>query len=350
MFFSLLPSSPGVYFFLRMSATSSYLYVLEELPSLVFLLLSTQQVLGWARSLHMMRGDEIVYRTVVRRVALWSVGAVAMAQASIYGAYFATQGAVDPDLWSFIASLVHAAAFAGLAGAQFGYGAALRRALRATPLPLAVREHQQRALMRVYALCATAFLLRALLLAGASWADYVDFDQVREREKAEDAAASVVFFTLTEALPMAVVLWSNRGGEGGGGGGGGGSARRPALALLSPISGSAPTPSPDRRSLSPAAARALAFSQTPSPKRRPDPPRATAATSSVLMGLGGMVVAALAPARRGEERAALLGGAGNAGGSAAAGSSYGSGAAAGRGMRVAIAASAEVAAAPPAPE
>jgi hypothetical protein len=351
-FFSLLPLAEGVYFFLRLSASSAPLYFLEEVPSLLYLLLSTQQVLGWARSYHMMRGEEATYSRVVRRVALWGVGGVAALQGAIYVAYFTTRGAVDPDLWSLLAALLHMAAFSAAAAALCGYGFALRRALRATPLPLAARESQRRTFALVNALVAAAFLLRVLALAGASWADYADFDEVRERFKPEDAAASAAFFCLTEALPMAVLLWSNRASRGGGGGGegAGSGARGASQSQLSPRGGGgggggAP---PERRALSPAAARALAFSQSP---RKSSPPPAVASTGSVLLGLGGMVFAALAPSRGGDERASLLGGGGGAaagggsGGSAAAG--YGSGQ--DRDIRSAIAASAAMAAAPRAP-
>jgi hypothetical protein len=352
VFFSLLPTAEGVYFFLRLSASSAALYLLEEAPSLLFLLLAAQQVLGWARSYHVMRGEEAFYRAVVRRVALGGVGTVAALQVALCAAFYATRGSVDPDLLSLCASLLHAAAFAGTAAALCAYGVGLRRALRSTPLPLAARERQQSTFALVNALCAVAFLLRVLLLAGASWADYVDFDDVRGRFKPEDAAVSVLFFSLTEILPMAVVMWANRGGSGGGG-----AQRMPSLALLieSP-GGSGRALTPSRRSLSPAAARALSFSQ--SPRREETSPRATASTASVLLGLGGMVLAALAPgggarARSGDgERVALLGAgaaAGGAGSSGAAG--YGSGAGAGkdvRGTMAANAAAAAAAAVPPA--
>ena len=329
----------GVFFFLRLTGfETSWLYYLEELPSLIILTLFTQQVLGWARSYHVAVGEEARYAGCVLRAAIAGNALVIAAQVALWGAYFGTRGrGVDPDVFSVAAASVHAASFLLCGAAMCAYGVANSAVVRSLSLGLALRLRQLRELTALYAACSAAFVLRAVALAVASWANLYNVNNVRTTVTPGDAVASVVIYVFTELLPLWCILHHHRPRGRLQGAPGVPGAPSP-VELRSPYSASPLSPPGQQRAprfaFSPTrggkagkagkagasgaagAAGAAAAAQQPPPPP-PPPAGATMGTGNALWMLGAMTLAALGLGGGGggapqppSERQRLLGSAG----------------------------------------
>ena len=351
----------GVFFFLRLTGfETSWLYYLEELPSLIILTLFTQQVLGWARSYHVAVGEEARYDGCVLRAAIAGNAAVIGAQVALWGAYFGTRGrGVDPDVFSVAAASVHALSFLLCGAAMCAYGVANSAVVRSLSLGLALRLRQLRELTALYAACTAAFVLRAVALAVASWANLYNVNSVRDTVTPGDAAASVVVYVFTELLPLWSILHHHRprGRAGSGGGGGGASGAASPVELGSPYAAVARSPqraprfafSPTRGKAGRAGKAAAGAGGEAAAGAAAPPAGGTMGTGSALWMLGAMTLAALGLGGSGggggrqapSERQRLLGSAGgrarlglrspSSGGSRGSFSSSSSGSAAGAG-------------------
>ncbi len=337
MFFFAIIFSPvqpeGVFFFLRLTGfETSWLYYLEEVPTLIILTLFTQQVLSWAKAYHVARGEEQRYAGCVLRAALAGNAGVVLVQIMIWVAYFASRGSsVDPDVFSVVAASVHAASFLACAAAMCAYGVANSAFVAGTFVAVDQRRARMRELWGLYGACACAFVLRALALAGASWANLYDFNSVKEDVTPGDAAVTIAVYLFTELLPLWAVLYHHRmkrlqGSSSSSGGGatpmemaspyapigspGRGGGRGGGRFSFSPTRGGTPSSTGAGKRVS-SAGRAGATASTPS-----SPPMAT--TTAVWL-LGGMVLGAVGlgggPAAGGGagERQPLLHAAGPAG-------------------------------------
>lgn len=210
VFFFLLPNVEGVFFFIRLNYASTALYYLEEVPTLLMLTLYTQQVLKLAETYHVSMGEQERYR---RRVLHWCVvgnASVVVVQVLVWCAYFNTKGRVDPDVWSVVAASVHGVSFTLVAMAMGLYGSLNSALVRKQSMGVALRLAQLRQSLLLSVPCTLAFLLRAIALAGASWANYLDLNSVRETVTAGDAAASIVVYFFTELMPLGAILYFNR--------------------------------------------------------------------------------------------------------------------------------------------
>ena len=301
------PQQPeGVFFYLRLTGfETSWLYYVEELPSLIILTLFTQQVLAWARSYHVAVGEEGRYSSCVLRCAIAGNAAVVAAQVSLWGAYFGSRASgVDPDVFSVASASVHALSFLLCGAAMCAYGLANSAVVRTMSLGLELRLRQLRELALLFGACTAAFVLRALALAMASWANLYNVNNVRYSVTPGDAAASIAIFLCTELLPLWMILHHHRPR----GRLKGSSSGAPApVELGSPFASTTP--------LSPASLRAVRFSFSPTkggtpragtPKARtprggappaqapaPAPAAEPLGTGRALWMLGGMVWAAL---------------------------------------------------------
>lgn len=211
-FFAVVPTWDGVYFYVRMTSSDPVdtgYYVLEEVPTLLLLTLYSQQLLVWAQSYHTATNTIDTFTRVVVR-AVWAFNAVVyVSQALIWGLYDHTAGAIDGDAWSLTAAVLHTAAFLTVAVALLGYGLGVRRSVRSVPVGLQLRVRQMRAILCVTLTCSLAFLTRCVALVVASYAGYTDAEGFDESLTAGDVAGSVLFFLITELVPLAVVLRYN---------------------------------------------------------------------------------------------------------------------------------------------
>jgi hypothetical protein len=211
-FFAVVPTWDGVYFYVRMTSSDPVdtgYYVLEEVPTLLLLTLYSQQLLVWAQSYHTATNTIDTFTRVVVR-AVWAFNAVVyVSQALIWGLYDHTAGAIDGDAWSLTAAVLHTSAFLTVAVALLGYGMGVRRSVRSVPVGLQLRVRQMRAILCVTLTCSLAFLARCVALVVASYAGYTDADGFDESLTAGDVAGSVLFFLITELVPLAVVLRYN---------------------------------------------------------------------------------------------------------------------------------------------
>ena len=259
---------------------------MEELPSLIILTLFTQQVLAWARSYHVAVGEEGRYSSCVLRCAVAGNVAVVAAQISLWGAYFGSRASgVDPDVFSVASASVHALSFLLCGAAMCAYGLANSAVVRTMSLGLELRLRQLRELALLFGACTAAFVLRALALAMASWANLYNVNNVRYSVTPGDAVASIAIFLCTELLPLWMILNHHRPRGRAKGAGSGSSSGAPApVELGSPFAPTTP--------LSPASLRTVRFSFSPT---RGGTPRAGTPKARTPRG-GGAPPAAQAPA------------------------------------------------------
>ena len=156
VFFAIVPTWDGVYFYVRMSSdqpVDTGLYVLEEFPTLLLITMYSQQLLVWARSYHMATHSVATYTgTVVGCVWVFNAAAYLM-QVLIWALYDHTSSpraggvAVDSDAWSLTSAVLHAAEFFVIAGFLAGYGVGVHRTVHAAPVSLQMRAKQMRAIV-----------------------------------------------------------------------------------------------------------------------------------------------------------------------------------------------------------
>jgi len=195
---------------LRLNNTNTGLYYLEEVPTLLMLTLYTQQVLKLAEVYHLSVGEQERY---TKRILHWFVVgncAVVLFQLAIWCAYFETKGRVDPDVWSVVAASVHAASFATAAGAMGMYGSLNNAFLAKLSMGVAERRVQLRQSLLLSAPCTLALLIRSIALAGASWANLLNWNSVRDTVTAGDAVVSILVYFFTEIVPLGAILYFNR--------------------------------------------------------------------------------------------------------------------------------------------
>ena len=199
----------GVYFFLRLTGMeASWLYYLEELPTLIILTLLTQQVLALSKSYYVSIDQAAYYSACVERAAIAGNVAVVLVQVCLWGVYFGARssGSIDPDVVSVAAASLHACCFLLCGAAMCYYGLANSAKVRALALDQRQRLSLLKELAVLYVPCTVAFVLRAVALAGASYANLLNYNSVRDSVDSWDAAASILVYVFTELLPLWTIL------------------------------------------------------------------------------------------------------------------------------------------------
>jgi hypothetical protein len=209
----IVPAWDGVYFYVRMTSTSvrdTFLYVLEEIPTLFLLTLYSQQLLVWAQSYHTATNTMDIYRYIVVR-GIWACNIFTyVLQILVWILFDHTTNTIDPDAWSLTTAILHALAFLGIALGLLRYGLGVRKSVQTVPVGLQLRIKQMQAILRVTAICSLAFLIRAIALVIASYAAFIDVDGFDESLTPSDLSLSVLFFLFTELLPLLIILNHNR--------------------------------------------------------------------------------------------------------------------------------------------
>jgi hypothetical protein len=218
VFFAVVPSWDGVYFYVRMTSDKPQdtgLYVLEETPTLLLITLYSQQLLVWARSYHMATSSVEVYQYTVL-TAVWAFNVLAyVLQVLIWALYDHTSSSnagslsVDSDAWSLISALLHTVEFFAVAVVLGAYGKGVYRTVHEAPVSLATRTKQLRPIVLVSATCTAAFLVRSGSLVAASYAAWTNADGFDDELTLGDVISSLLFFVCTELVPLVIVLRTN---------------------------------------------------------------------------------------------------------------------------------------------
>lgn len=192
-----------------MSSSDTYqtgLYILEEIPTLFIISLHSEQLLKWGTSYFTAGGKVDEYKHFMHRVIIGNV-LLYVSQVVIWVAYDRTQKIIDTDIWSLVAAVIHMLAVFVVAVQLVRYGVRLRRTVQSVPTNLAMRMKQMRTVTAVVAVCTVAFIIRTVALMAASWATFTDVGGFDEQSTGADTAMTILFFLVTEFIPLVMLLW-----------------------------------------------------------------------------------------------------------------------------------------------
>jgi hypothetical protein len=212
VFFFCVPEWKGVYFYVRLDPgqdpiTLEALHVLAELPTMLYLAIYSQQLLTWAKSFHVGRGDVDTYHFIIWRVVIFGNALAWVLQIALWAVRGVSPTALDAAGLSLAASSLNSVCFLAILVGIVTYGVRLTANISSTPLGLDLRSSGVTAVVRTNAVLSVTFFIRLLALLVISWVAYIDINGFDERFDGADVALSLCFFIFTEIVPLSAVLW-----------------------------------------------------------------------------------------------------------------------------------------------